>query len=149
MIRLLIRWLRFCVLCILVPILVGCGSNAPQPEESTVKGLAVCYGRYLSSHQGKPPPSEKEFKQFIAKTIPQEMLVSFGGSLDNLDGFFTSNRDKEPYQVRYGVRLPPGMIEAVVVWEKTGIGGKHMVGYATGKVAEVDQAKLKELVPRS
>jgi hypothetical protein len=138
------------VLAMLVALLVsGCGGTrtaSQKTEQSTLKPLAVFYGRYISSHMGQPPPNEEEFKKFVS-SLPAEDLKGF--NLTSADQVFVSDRDKQPYKVIYGVPSgPPGPAGApVIAYEQQGVGGKRFVASNLGAVEEVDEAKFKEYVP--
>lgn len=130
-------------------VLVGCGKSAKEKEtESNLKHLALLYGRYIAAHQGRPPRGEREFKQFIHK-LDDNTLRSLNLERAALDKLFESERDGEPYVIRYGVPLgAPGPQGAPVIgYEQAGKGGKRYVAYATGQVEEISAGRLKELVP--
>ncbi len=62
----------------------------------------------------------------------------------NVDQLFLSERDQQPYVVLYGKR--PANANDLVAYEQTGVGGKRLVGYSIGLIAEVDEAQFQELV---
>jgi hypothetical protein len=121
--------------------LPGCGGgNTVPPAVDHLRHLARYYGMYQSRHQGRTPPDEKEFKDFIRKVDP-------GAKVEEI---FTSPRDHEAYVVRYKQQklAPPDPTKgaAIIAYEKTGVDGKHMVARSTTEVDEIDAAKLKELI---
>jgi hypothetical protein len=126
-----------------------CGCTPPADVEeqvSTLKPLAILYGRYLAQHRGQPPANEAEFRTFVEKEGPS-LLEQF--AVKDTQALFVSSRDNQPYTVLYG-RLagPPGLGgQPVFAYEKTGVGGKRMVATSLGAVEEVDEARFKELVP--
>jgi len=87
---------------------------------------------------GHVPRDEQELKQTIAK-LPMNLDKLKVRSIDEL---FTSERDGQPLVVVYG---PTNIESDVVVYEKTGVNGKRMVGHRIGMVEEVDDAELKKL----
>lgn len=126
----------------------GCNEQnpPPTPQESHLKALAVCYGKFIQQNKGQPPKDEAEFKAFIQKLGPSQIP---GGAAD-LDSLFISPRDRQPYVVRYGLdrsQMMPGPNMPVVAYEQTGLEGKRYVADMVGGVREVDEAKFKELVP--
>jgi len=118
----------------------GCGGpSSPPPGQNNLRDLAKYYGLYQGQNQGRTPPNEKQFKEFIQK---KDAAVK-------PDEVFISPRDHEPYVVLYNLKLgPPDPVKGapVVAYEKTGVGGKRMIARSTTAVEEVDEAKLKELV---
>jgi hypothetical protein len=126
-----------------------CGCTPPAAVEqqgSTLKPLAILYGRFLAQHRGQPPANEAEFRTFVDKEAPS-LLEQF--AVKDVPSLFVSARDNQPYVILYG-RLtgPPGPAgQPVFAYEKAGVGGKRMVATSLGAVEEVDEAKFKELVP--
>jgi len=125
----------------------GCtNTKAVQEQASTIKPLAVLYGKYVGEHRGQPPGTEAEFKAFVqasGKTILDANKIS------DVSLLFTSSRDKQPYVILYGpLKGPPGPAgQPVFAYEKVGVNGKRYVASSLGAVEEVDEARFKELVP--
>jgi hypothetical protein len=140
---------RLLVLVSAAFVAASCGCSAPADVEeqvSTLKPLAVLYGRFLAQHRGQPPANEAEFRAFVEKEGPS-LLEQF--AVKDVPSLFVSARDNQPYTILYG-RLtgPPGPGgQPVFAYEKTGVGGKRMVASSLGAVEEVDEARFKELVP--
>ena len=136
------------VLIVFCALPVGCGSRraSQEREESTLKPLAVFYGQFTGRHQGRPPASEAEFKEFV-RSLSSEELASF--NVTDPEGLFISSRDGQPYVVIYGAPSgPPGPGGSpVVAYEQVGVGGKRFVASSLGAVEEADEARFKELVP--
>jgi hypothetical protein len=126
---------------------VGCTRTASQPTESSnMKPLAVFYGQYLAAHRGQPPANEAEFKTFL-KTLRPETLQSL--EVTDVDSLFLSKRDQKPYVIKYGKvtgPLGPGGMP-VMAYEQEGVAGKRYIATMVGAVAEVDDARFRELVP--
>ena len=62
---------------ILIGALVGCGGrgrNNHAQEVSPLKPIATFYGNYVNQHQGRPPPSEAEFKAFLQQPDNSQRL---------------------------------------------------------------------------
>ena len=146
-------WSKRVLLAISALLLIasGCTRNqkqsAPQ-ETSSLKSLAIVYGRYLGTHRGEPPADEAGFKQFV-QSLPPEQLAAMKATDTNQ--LFTSARDHEPYVIVYGKPTgPPGPAGSpVIAYERTGIEGKRFVASSMGAVEEVDEARFKQLVPQS
>ena len=63
----------------------------------------------------------------------------------NLDALFVSDRDGQPFVVRYGVSGGLGATDAVI-FEQQGRNGKRQVGFTDGTVEEVDSARYDQLL---
>jgi len=129
---------------------IGCSTQreSQDREESNLKPLAIFYGQFTGQHQGQPPASEAEFKEFV-RSLPSGDLASF--NVSDAESLFTSSRDGEPYVIVYGAPSgPPGPGGSpVIAYEQTGKGGKRFVASSMGAVEEVDEARFKELVPNA
>jgi len=127
----------------------GCQSGRKELpiEEAHLSQLPRLYGKYQSRNKGQPPPTAEALKKF-AQSMPADELKGIGitGPVDSL---FVSTRDGEPFGYKPGkAGAIPGMGgETVLFYEKAGKGGRRYVGYVSGKVEEVDDARFKELVP--
>ena len=117
--------------------LLGCDGASKESfdkQHSHVRAIAAQYMR-ASSKLGHNPRDEQEFKKALASLkIPLPAL-----NVNSIDELFISERDHEPLVVVYG--SPPKGSD-VVVYEKTGIDGKHYAGHMIGMVEELDQEEL-------
>ncbi len=128
---------------------LGCSSPDPanllaEANNSNIQRLANLYEAYQSRHNWRGPKDEAEFKSFLKGWNPKK-LTNVGVDPNAIDDVFVSDRDGEPFQVRYGV---PGHImgsDAPVVFETTGIDGKRMVGFLNMTSREVDEAEYNDL----
>jgi len=140
-----VRWIFF----LFIPVLlapIGCGSGGSSgctEAEKNIHDVAVLCGTYASRNQGKLPPSLDELKKFAksAKNLP----------LTVTDQMFISPRDNQPFVLVSLERMPvPGSGKTtVIVYEKTGSGGRRYVADPVAKVEEVDEATFKTLVPNA
>lgn len=126
----------------------GCGSDNPQAAAKAVvrryndtngKRLANFYGQYQSEFLSGPK-DEQTLKQFIAG-MSSAALEEMGVKADGVDGLFVSERDKQPFFVRYGLKRPTGGRQALVC-ETQGVGGKSLVIFSGPKEVEVPVAEL-------
>ena len=126
---------------------LGCGSaetaGGGMPDDSNIRPLTMLYVSYVN-RQGQPPASEAEFKRYLAER-GEALLQSEGVS--SPDELFISPRDNEPYVLGYGKDADKLMRRGIVVYERTGVGGRRLVGYRGGFVNEVDDAEFRKLVP--
>jgi hypothetical protein len=137
---------RGLLLVALVAALAGCSrtpSVAGKPEISHLRPLTVLYASAASALH-HPPQNEAEFKKYIASQKGKLLDVL---KVENPDAIFISERDEQPYVVNY-VTSPGGKIPDVVAYEKVGVNGKQMVGFATGVVVDMDEAQFREAVPQ-
>ncbi|MGI9429927.1 MAG: hypothetical protein ACR2NM_14795 [Bythopirellula sp.] len=127
----------------------GCSSADPADllaaaNDSNIQRLANLYEAFQSRHNWRGPKDEADLKSFLEGWNPNK-LANIGVNPEAIDEVFVSERDGEPLQIRYGV---PGHImgsEAAVVFEKTGIDGRRMVGFLNMTRREVDAAEYDRL----
>jgi hypothetical protein len=134
------------VLAVVVCTASGCTSRsaiANKEEMSRLKPLVVLYTS-ASSALRHPPQSEDEFKKYIA-TQKGRLLDML--HVEKPEELFTSERDGQPYVIAYGPTAN-GKPREVIAYEKVGVNGKRMVGYATGIVSELDEERFREVVPQ-
>jgi hypothetical protein len=122
----------------------GCGSSAPEPalkaavlrsNSTNIKRLATLYSRYHSRFLSGPR-DEATFKKFIADR-PAAELEEIGASGGDIDALFVSERDKQPFFIRYGLPLTDALFRAVVL-EAQGLNGKALVLFGgRGGIREV------------
>jgi hypothetical protein len=130
---------------------VGC---QPSPEDRireamrqsfqlNGKRLAIMYGRCMGSPTGpvrgpngfKGPPDEASLRAFITKA-PAAALKEMGIEDPAAPSLFTSERDQQPFRVRYGVTGPLTTVYTVVC-EARGVDGSVRVFKTDGTFADV------------
>ena len=74
----------------------------------------------------------------------EEFLAKRG--VTSVDDIFVSERDGQPFDIRYGLVSGPRGSTELVVLEKQGSGGKHMVAYLNMTQREVDDAEYQDLL---
>jgi hypothetical protein len=133
----------------------GCsGKSAPPPseEEVNLKKLAILIGQFRAHNRGALPTDPAQVKAFAAQ-MPADRLQGWHIDPGNLDALLISSRDLKPFVFRApaagGGPPTPGGPQRVMVYEQVGKDGKRMVAYETCQVAELDEAKFKELVPEA
>jgi hypothetical protein len=129
--------------------LSGCGKRSGDqgsefnPQDQHIMQMAGLVGAYKSANNGKSPGSPDALKSWALKQ-PKDKLPSVKDSLDDV---FISPRDKEPYQLA----PPPTGMHAmgpprIVVYEKTGVKGKHLIASGMGNVQELDDKALNSIL---
>jgi hypothetical protein len=140
---------RLQVLLTVAVLAAGCSSQpglTPRNSSNLVR-LASLYGVYASQHNNVGPANEQEFKKFILAQ-PPEGLKTLGIDPAQIDQFFTSPRDNQPFRILYRVRAGDPTRPPVIAYEQTGSGGTREVAFLFGKVEEVDEARFRQLVPK-
>jgi hypothetical protein len=103
-------------------LLAGCAGNIEEEEGQTnLRGLAAYYGQYRAEHRGQIPANEKDFKEYIAKS----------GTNITMDALFTSNRDGQPFVVKYGSDKS-WPLPAATIYEQEGRNGIRHIATTTG-----------------
>jgi hypothetical protein len=139
------RWISFFLASAFGVCLFSCGSKEikPLPEEQIhIMKVAQLYGGYRQAHR-KPPANTKEFTAW-AKTLKPDQLSQFG--ITDLNEALVSPRDRQPYEIAPVSNERMGM-SRVVIYEKTGVNGKHMTASSMGSSAEMAHDELAKLVP--
>jgi hypothetical protein len=132
---------------ILLTTLAGCGAQAVAPTASDGSRIGAIVSMHNKMEQvtGRLPPGEKEFKQFINENGAQALERAGATTADDL---LVSNRDGQPYVITYA-KYPTGMTARIVAYEKNGADGKRFVGYNSGAVELVEDARFDQLIPTS
>ncbi len=132
----------------------GCGPSRPDAtamiaavNNANGKRLANLYAIYQSRHDGGGPKDRKAFESFIRTALRPSELVGTGVDQESLDPLFESERDKQPFFVRYGVSSPdpssPG-VNLAVIFEAEGVNGVVQVFMTGPKVEHVPVAAVEE-----
>jgi len=127
--------------------IAGCGSAEVDPvAAANLKGLAGLYADYAQAHQNTGPPDVEALKKH-ARAMDPRSLGGAGVDGNRLDEYFTSPRDKQPLQIRFNIAVTNlGRNAPLVANEQAGVRGKKLVVYANGKVEELDEAGLKQVM---
>jgi hypothetical protein len=134
------------ILCLLLGCNRGPTKTDLPPEEKHILKLAALYSDFRGKN-GRQPKTIDELKAF-AKKVSREDLQQRG--LDDVEQAFISPRDNQPDKLvppqppkRGGPPMP-----LVILYEKTGVDGKHMVASGRGGGAfEWDEQTLRQNIP--
>jgi hypothetical protein len=122
----------------------GCSSSAaPVPQNDAKERLSKLFNLYraYTEKNQKGPPNEEALREFGQKMSPQERADRLIG--DDLEGIFTSPRDKQKFIVQYNVKVNPSKNQALA-WEATGQNGMRFVALTMGYFVEYDEKTLNE-----
>jgi hypothetical protein len=146
-----IKLIRFVILCsgLFTGLLIGCSSTDPDSAIASVnttntQRLANLYFTYQSQHDWRGPANEAEFKSFL-KGYDQHKLSRIGVDPNALDKLFVSERDGQPFKIRYGVLGSAMGSSAPVIFEAAGDGNKRLVGFLDMQQREVDASEYDSL----
>ena len=97
----------FVVSLMVMGLSLGCGGPDPtdllaEANNSNIQRLANLYEAYQSRHDWRGPTDEEDFKSFLNGWNPRK-LANIGVEPNSVDDVFISERDGEPFKVRYGV----------------------------------------------
>jgi hypothetical protein len=130
--------------------LVGCGDSSDRESaiaavnQQNIQRLANLYFAYQMKHDWHGPPDEQAFKQFLRGYNPDK-LARIGIDPNAIDALFVSERDGEPFKIRYGVRGSAMGSSEPVIFESKGAGGRRNVGFLNMVQREVDDAEYNDL----
>jgi hypothetical protein len=143
---------RSVILCgwLLTGLLSGC-SGRTDPDSAiagvnrtNMQRLANLYFTYQSQHEWRGPATEAEFKSFL-HGYNLHKLERIGVDPNALDSLFVSERDGQPFKIRYGVLGSAMGSSAPVIFEATGDGKRRMVGFLDMQQREVDESEYDTL----
>jgi len=126
----------------------GCGGSdeVNSPTAVKLRGLANLYLDCAVPKNGRGPANEQELKKHL-RGLPDFILESNSVDPAAIDALFVSERDQQPFVVRYGLAITAisATSAPLVAHEKTGKNGRRLVVFANTKVELVDEARLQEL----
>jgi hypothetical protein len=125
---------------------VGCSTNVDREDAVTeanstnLQRMLTLYLNYQSENNWMGPADEAKFKQFIS-SLNDTFLNRLGVNKGNIDQVFVSDRDGQPFAIRYKVMGNMMGSNEPVVFESVGVDGKRMVGFLSMEQREVDPAE--------
>ena len=129
---------------------IGCGSGDNSASmiadlnSNNAKRLGNLYALYQRNHNWQGPNDETELKEFI-KTQSPGRLKKGGIDINNIDELFISERDGQPFKIRWGLVSRVRGPSQPVIFEAEGVEGKRQVGFTASKMQEVDSAEYDRL----
>jgi len=133
------------ILVAALTVLGGCGQG-PRDAKSIIREandmngrrLVNLYGQYQAIH-GHSPKTEEAFRKGIKARGPSA-LEEMGVPTGDLSPLFVSERDGQPFDVRYAAPYVPGSRQALV-YESRGVDGKRAVYFTGGTVVQVPESE--------
>jgi hypothetical protein len=128
----------------------GCGGTDVADQvgamnDSNIKRVANLYMAHQFRKGMKGPADDAAFKRFVQSEMSPRKLEMMRVDRNNVDELFTSERDGQPFQVRYGLSGGPSA-KLAVVFEQQGQDGKRLVAFTDGSVEETDEARYRQLL---
>ncbi len=127
----------------------GCSRSNPEStvaalNQSNVQRLTNLYFAYQKNHDFNGPKDEADFRQFV-QGIGAEKLERIGVDAASIDNLFVSERDGQPFNIRYRVKGSIMGTQEPVVFESQGVDGMRMVGFLDMSQREVDPTEYDQL----
>jgi hypothetical protein len=119
-------------------------STIAAANKFNIQKLTNCYSAFQVNSYGMGPKDDNEFKRFIKNDMGDYHLKLMNINPSNIDAIFVSERDHLPFNVKYGIKGGPGIVDAVV-FEQKGTGGLRQVGINGATIMDVDDAQFKEM----
>jgi hypothetical protein len=129
--------------------LSGCGQADPDAaiakvNETNLQRVANLYFTYQMKHNWRGPADEASFKKFLREYNPRK-LERIGVDPAAIDELFISQRDGEPFKIRYGLKGSAMGSSEPVVFESMGVDGQRRVGFLNMEQRDVDEAEYNAL----
>ena len=136
------------MICFVFLFSVGCSGGKvaeriAEMNSTPIKKLITCYSFYQSRNNFRGPKDEAALREFIADDKNQKGLDRAGIDTSDIDALFISERDGQPFKIKYGVPgSPMGFVEPLI-FESEGVDGEVMVGFggATTKLMSLEESE--------
>jgi hypothetical protein len=137
-------------LLVTVALLAGCAGEidpdgaVAAANSSNIQRLTNLYLAYQSENGWVGPADDALLKDFI-RGLPLSTLTRINVDPGNVDAIFVSERDGQPFKLRYKVLGNMMGSTEPVVFESEGVDGKRMVGFLNMTQREVDSTEYDSL----
>ena len=130
-------------------LVVGCGGQNPdnmfaERFDSKIKKLAVLYSTYQARNNWTGPADDAEFKTYI-DGISEKRLSRLEIEKSDIASIFTSERDGQPYRIRWAIVGGNGVPPKPILFETDGANGSYMVGFTNGTSQEFSKEDYDKL----
>ena len=95
-----------------------------------IQRLTNLYTRHQMQNSSQGPKNEQEFKKYI-QGVDSATLEKMGIDLADINSLFVSDRDQQPFEIRYGVAASLRGEAVGLIFEKQGLNGVRQVGLST------------------
>ena len=122
-------------------------SQVAEVSKTNLQKLSNVYSLYVTRNGYKGPKDEEAFRDFLENDPSIEKNLGYMG-IDRADfeKISISERDDQPFLVRYGLNLPPMSPKQPQVLETVGVDGVRMVIMSNGDIVEVaDDAEYAKM----
>ena len=140
----------FPILLLAVMFLSGCGGG-PDPDkmfaenfDTKIKKLAVLYSTFQTRNSWTGPADDAEFRKYI-DSVSEKRLGRLDITKSEIDGLFQSERDGQPYRIRWGMVGGNGVPPKPILFEAQGFEGKYLVGFTNGTSQEFSKEDYDKL----
>lgn len=135
--------------CVIAPLLIalvafsGCGGGnsddamIKDANKLNIQRLTNLYTRHQMQNSSQGPKNEQEFKKYI-QGVDSATLEKMGIDLADINSLFVSDRDQQPFEIRYGVAASFRGDAVGLIFEKQGLNGVRQVGLSTIAVKEIE-----------
>jgi len=124
--------------------LTGCGEGRTSRDvySTNIKKLHRCYQLFMDNNNDRGPKDEAELKNYVkTNRTAMHILKRLDVTPETVDDIFISERDEEPFTVRYGLK---GEADHAIVFEKTGVDGERLI--ALSKVAAYGEQEYDDFL---
>lgn len=113
---------------------VGCESKTDarlkELNGTQIQRLSNCYCFCQSSSPGlMGPKDEAAFREFLSDPRHKKGFDRLGVNVEDLDALLTSERDGQPYKIKFGLKGSPFGFNEAIIFETEGVDGEVMVGF--------------------
>lgn len=135
---------------IAISLLVGCSKSVDPSDavghanSTNLQRVTNLYLAYQTENNWVGPQDETKFKEFITG-LRATLLTRIGVDAANLDQVFVSDRDGQPFKIRYGVIGNAMGSTEPVIFESVGVGGMRKIGTLNMEQREVDEQEYESL----
>jgi hypothetical protein len=128
----------------------GCSSKDPasrigEMNDTRIKQLANLYMAHQMRNGSNGPKDQSAFKSFVQNGMAPHRLEMMRVDPTKVDDLFVSERDGQPFTIKYG-QSGGTMSKLPVVFEKEGQDGSRQVAFTNGQVEDVDGTRYQELL---
>ncbi len=128
----------------------GCGGKSVESKiaglnATKIQQLTNCYTYYQAKHGYKGPTDESTLRDFITDPNNKKGFERAGIDISDVDALFISERDGQPFRVKYRVKGSSFGFDEAVVFESVGVDDELMVGFGGARTELMSAGESEEL----